>query len=112
MFGQIFRFFPYEIPMAFYDSLYLVEDKILPVENRQISLPFEQKLRAIFQTPFRSTSPLSLLEVIHPAMNPLQKFGASSESVVFSPKIDVKKLSLLLFSPDRPRRMEEMGQVP
>ena len=112
MFGQTFRFFPYEIPMAFYDGFYIVEDKILPVENLQVSLLFEQKLRAVLEAPLGPATPLSSLKTIHAVMDLPKEHLPFLERIDFLFKVNLEKCSLLPFPPKRSEGMKQMRDVP
>jgi hypothetical protein len=112
MFDQTLRFFPYEISMDFYNGFYLVENKIPSVENRQISLLFEQKFRAVLETPLRPALPLFSLKTIHTVVDRLKERLYFLERSDFILKVDFKKYFLFLLPPKRSERMKQMRDIP
>jgi hypothetical protein len=67
-----------------------------------------RKLCALFQTPFRPASPLSLLETIHDKINLLEQYLSSLPIANASLIIESKKLELFPFSPRRSQGMKEV----
>ena len=112
MFGQTFRFLPNEIPMAFHDGFYLVENKISPAENRQIPFLLERKFGAVLETPLCPALPLSSLKTIHTLVDMLKERFHFLERTDFLSKVDFKKGPLLLLPPNRSEGMKQMRDVP